>query len=43
MDTKHYERLLALIMDKLEQVEIEKTWLKHENSRLKEQKGGNND
>ena len=37
MDTKHYERLLALVMEKLEQTELEKTWLKHENAQLKDQ------
>lgn len=37
MDTKHYERLLALVMEKLDQTEIEKNWLKHENQQLKDQ------
>ena len=37
MDTKHYEKLLALVMEKLNQTEIEKDWLKIENERLKEQ------
>ena len=36
MDTKHYEKLLAMVMDKLHQTEIEKDWLKIENERLKE-------
>lgn len=37
MDTKHYEKLLAMVMDKLNQTQIEKDWLKIENERLKEQ------
>ena len=37
MDTKHYEKLLAMVMDKLHQTEIEKDWLKIENERLKGQ------
>ena len=37
MDTKHYEKLLAMVMEKLDQTEIEKNWLKIENKQLKEQ------
>ena len=37
MDIKHYEKLLALVMERLNQTEIEKDWLKIENERLKEQ------
>lgn len=36
MDTKHYERLLSMVMEKLEQKEIEYNWLKYENQQLKE-------
>lgn len=45
MKTNQYERLLALAMEKLEQIETENSWLKFENQRLKEQinEGGNND
>lgn len=34
MDNKQYEKLLAIVMDKLEQKEIEVTMLKYENNRL---------
>lgn len=34
METKQYEKLLAIVMDKLEQKEIEVTMLKYENNRL---------
>ena len=37
MNTKQYERLLGIVIEKLEQAEIEKNWLKHENQQLKEQ------
>lgn len=36
MDTKKYERLLSIVMERLEQVEIEKNWLALENKQLKE-------
>lgn len=34
MDTKQYEKLLAIALDKLEQSELEIMLLKHENNRL---------
>jgi len=37
MNTKHYEKLLSMAMEKVEQLEVEKTWLKYENKQLKEQ------
>ena len=36
MDSKYYERLLALVMEKLDQIETEKNWLKYENKQLKD-------
>lgn len=34
MDNKRYEKLLAIVLDKLEQKEIEVSMLKYENNRL---------
>lgn len=34
MDTKQYEKLLAIALDKLEQADLEIMLLKHENNRL---------
>lgn len=36
MNTKQYERLLSIVMEKLEQSETEKNWLKYENNQLKD-------
>lgn len=37
MDAKKYEKLLAMVMEKLDQIEIEKNWLKIENERLRKE------
>ena len=41
MDTKHYDMLLAIVMDKLEKLEVDNNWLKYENQQLKEQLNNN--
>ena len=40
MDKKQYETLLAIVMDKLEQKEMEIMMLKYENNRLQKRIGG---
>lgn len=36
MNEKQYNRLLDIIMEKMDQVESENTWLKFENKQLKD-------
>lgn len=43
MDKKQYETLLAIVMDKLEQKEMEIMMLKYENNRLQKRIGGGKD
>ena len=40
MDKKQYETLIAIVMDKLEQKEMEIMMLKYENNRLQKRIGG---